>query len=82
MMFSLEQVAQRGCGCPLSAIPGGIQGQGRCGSGQPGLVVGDPAHSRSFETSDHCGPFLPRPFYDSMLALGDSGEVQEKLVSR
>jgi len=39
----LEQVDQGGCGCP---IPGGIQGQAGCGSGQPGLVVGDPAHSR------------------------------------
>ena len=27
---ALEQVAQRGCGCP---IPGGIQGQAGCGSG-------------------------------------------------
>jgi len=31
-------------------IPGGIQGQAGCGSGQPGLVVGDPAHSRGVET--------------------------------
>jgi len=38
-----EQVAQGGCGCP---IPGGIQGQAGCGSGQPGLVVGDPAHKQ------------------------------------
>ena len=30
--------------------PGGIQGQSGCGSGQPGLVVGDPAHSRGVET--------------------------------
>jgi len=37
-----SQVAQGGCGCP---IPGGIQGQAGCGSGQPGLLVGDPAHS-------------------------------------
>jgi len=59
----LEQVAQGGCGCP---IPGGIQGQAGCGSGQPGLVVGDPAHSRGLELDDHCGPFQPRPFYDSM----------------
>jgi len=44
---TLEQVAQRGCGCPM---PGGIQGQAGCGSGQPGLVVGDPAHSRGVET--------------------------------
>ena len=44
---ALEQVAQGGCGCP---IPGGIQGQAGCGSGQPDLVVGDPAHNRGFET--------------------------------
>ena len=44
---TLEQAAQGGCGCP---IPGGIQGQAGCGSGQPGLVVGDPAHSRGVET--------------------------------
>jgi len=42
-----EQAAQGGCGCP---IPGGIQGQAGCGSGQPGLVVGDPAHSRRVES--------------------------------
>jgi len=41
----LEQVAQGGCGCP-----GGSQGQAGCGSRQPGLVVGDPAHSRAVET--------------------------------
>ena len=44
---ALEQVAEGGCGCP---IPGGIQGQAGCGSGQPGQVVGDPAHSRGVET--------------------------------
>ena len=33
-------------GCP---IPGCIQGQAACGSEQPGLVVGDPAHSRGVE---------------------------------
>ena len=46
-VVTLEQVAQGGCGCP---IPAGIQGQAGCGSGQPGLVVGDPAHSRGVET--------------------------------
>ena len=30
-------------GCP---IPAGIGGQAGCGSGQPGMVVDDPAHSR------------------------------------
>ena len=44
---ALEQVAQGGCGCP---IPVGIQGQAGCGSGQPGLLFGDPAHSRGVET--------------------------------
>ena len=43
---TLEQVAQGGCGCP---IPGGIQGQAGCGSGQPGLVVDNPAHSRGLK---------------------------------
>ena len=41
---TLEQVAQ---GCP---IPGGIQDQAGCSSGQPDLVVGDPEHSRGVET--------------------------------
>jgi len=45
--FSWTSLVDRGCGCP---IPGGIQGQAGCGSGQPGLVVGDPAHSRGVET--------------------------------
>ena len=41
-----SQVAQGVCGCP---IPGGIQGQAGCGSGQPGLLVGYPARSRGLE---------------------------------
>jgi len=57
-----EQVAQGGCGRP---IPAGIQGQAGCGSGQPGLLVGDPAHSRGLELDEHCGPFQPRPSCDS-----------------
>jgi len=65
---ALEQVAHGGCGCP---IPGGIKGQAGCGSGQPGLLVGDPAHSRGLKLNDHCGPFQPRPSYDpSELRLG------------
>jgi len=61
-----EQVAQGGCGC---TIPAGIQGQAGCGSGQPGLLVGDPAHSRGLEPDEHCGPFQPRPLYGSMTLL-------------
>ena len=60
---AVEQDAQGGCGCP---VPGGIQGQAGCGSGQPGLLVGDPAHSRGLKPDGHCGPFRPRPFCDSM----------------
>ena len=40
---TLEEVAQGGCECPIS---GGIQGQAERGSGQPGLVIGGPAHGR------------------------------------
>jgi len=58
---SRAQVAPGGCGCP---IPGGIQGQAGCGSGQPGPLVGSPAHSRGLELHEHCGPFQPRPFYE------------------
>jgi len=58
-----NRFAKGGCGCP---IPGGFQGQAGCGSGQPGLMVGDPAHSRGLKLNDHCGPFQPRPFCDSM----------------
>jgi len=41
--------------------------QAGCGSGQPGLVVGNPAHSRGLKQDNHCGPFQPRPFYGSMI---------------
>jgi len=50
----------------MPLIPGGIEGQAGCGSGQPGLVVGDPAHSRGLELDDHCCSFQPRQFYDSI----------------
>ena len=59
-----QQAAQGGCGCP---IPEGIQDQAGCGSGQPGLLVGDPAHSRGLKPDDRCGPFQPRPLYGSMI---------------
>ena len=31
------------------------------------LVVGDPAHSRGLKLDEHCGPFQPRAFYDSVI---------------
>ena len=50
-------------------MPRDTQGQAGCGSGQPGLLVGDPAHSRGLELDEHCGPFQPRPFYDHLTWL-------------
>ena len=61
---TLEQVAQRGCGCPL---PGGLQGQPGWGFEQPGLEGGVPAYSRGLELRDLKGIFQPKPFYDFMI---------------
>jgi len=63
-MVEVHVFVQGGCGCP---IPGDIQGQAGCGSGQPGLVVGNPAHSRGLKLDGRWGPFQPRPFCDSMI---------------
>ena len=30
---------------------------------------GDPAHSRGMKLDDHCGPFQPTTFYDSMICF-------------
>jgi len=30
--------------------------------------VGDPAHSRGLKPDEHCGPFQPRPFCDSVIS--------------
>jgi len=61
---ALEQVAQGGCGCP---IPGSIQDQAGCSSEQPGLEAGNPAGAGGLKLDDHCVPFQPRSFYDSMI---------------
>jgi len=42
-VFSLEQIVQCGCECPLSVS---IQGQAGWGCEQPGLEGGVPAYSR------------------------------------
>ena len=56
--------------------------QAGCGSGQPGLVVGNLAHSRwGLKLDDHCGPFQPRPFYDSMISLSRDPEVSAEETS-
>ena len=61
---TLEQTAQRGCGCPL---PGSIQGRAGWGCEQPGLEGGVPAYSRGLELDDLKGPFQPKPFRDTMI---------------
>ena len=65
----LEQAAQSSCGCPIT---GGFQFQNAWGPGQPGLVlnveVGSPACGGwRWELGDPCGPFQPKPFYDSVI---------------
>jgi len=60
----VEQVAQRGCGCPLH---GGFQGQAGWSFEQSGLVGGAPAYSRGLELDDIEGPFQPKPFSDAMI---------------
>jgi len=59
---TLEQVVQGGCRC---LIPGGIQGQAGRGSLIWWLVTLHTAGGLKLD--DHCGPFQPRPFYDSMI---------------
>jgi len=44
---SLEQAAQRSCGC---LVPESVQGQVGGGFEQPGLVEGVPAHGRGVGT--------------------------------
>ena len=61
---TLEQVAQKGCECPL---PGSIQGQAGWDFEQPGLEGGVPAYSRGLELHDLKGPFQPKPFYESVI---------------
>ena len=56
-----------GDGPNATVLPGGCKAFS-ISAGQPGLLVGDPAHSRRLKLDDRCGPFQPRPFYDSMIS--------------
>jgi len=46
-IYTMEQAAQRSCGCPL---PGSVQGQVGWGSEQPRPMEGVPAHGRGVGT--------------------------------
>ena len=74
-----NRLPKGGCGCP---IPAGIEGQAGCGSGQPGLLFGDPAHSRGLELGEHCGPLQPRPFCGSMILCAPPRCAAHPLVSQ
>ena len=66
---ALAHIAQRDGGCP---VHGDTQGQAGCGSEQPGLGFGDPAHSRGVETGWALLSFSTQAilwFYDSMIWL-------------
>ena len=60
---ALEQVAQGGCGCPsLEAFKARLDmalGSLVCWLATLHIAGG-------LKLDDHCGPFQPRPFYDSM----------------
>lgn len=58
---AVAQTAQRTWGCPN---PGSTWGQAGWGPGQPGLVGG-----RGLELHGLCGPFQPKPSYDSVFLM-------------
>jgi len=58
--FFTQRVVRRWHSCPEKLwcpIPGGAQGQGGWGPGQPELVGGSPAHGRGRGLGELCGPF-------------------------
>ena len=61
---TLEHVAQGGCGRP---IPGGIQGQAGCGSGQWVWWLVTLHTAGGLRRFDYYGPLQLRPFCDSMI---------------
>ena len=75
LFTSCNKLGGEAVGAP--SIPAGIQGQAGCGSGQPGLVGGSPAHSRGLERDEHCGPLQPRPSYEMILWEWESTSSSE-----
>jgi len=76
-------MAVQGCkkaNCSLSVYSRTFQGQAGCGSGQPGLAVGVPAHSRGLKLDDLYGPFQPRPFCDSMIQYTNTNNLCSKAL--
>lgn len=64
MMGVVKQVAQRGCGCPISES---IHGQFRCGFEQLNLVKDAPAPGREVGLDHLTDSSQPKPFYDSVV---------------
>jgi len=60
---TLEQVAQGGCGCPIS---GGIQSRLDVALGSLVWWLATLHIAGQLKLDDHYGPFQPWPFYDSM----------------
>ena len=46
-----------------------------CGSGQPGIVVGNLHIAEGLKLDDRYGPFQPRLFYDSMIPWRDGTQM-------
>ena len=60
---ALEQVAKGGCGCP---IPGAFKARLDVALGSLVLWLVTLQIAGGLKLNDHCGPFQPRSFYDSM----------------
>jgi len=63
-----QLLCQQGC---RYSIPGGNQGHVGCGSGQPGLVVGNPTHGKGVQTRWSLRSFSTQSillFYDSIIS--------------
>jgi len=68
----------------VASLPTAVSSNQCHSSGQPGLVGGDPAHSRGLKLHDHCGPLQPGPFCYSVISSKpsqDSGIFSEVELS-
>jgi len=64
----LEQVAQGGCGCPILSLEA-FQARLDVALGSLVWWLTTLHIAGGLKLNDHCGPFQPRPFYDSMVLV-------------